>query len=305
MSVPTFTAQVLLIRPAGFGFNPESAASNGFVRVDASTDLAAAARREFDAMVAALARADLDPLVWDEPAARAHPDAVFPNNWISTHPGGQVHLYPMEAVSRRAEVDPGLIAELRRRFTISELIDWTPHAADGRYLEGTGSLVLDARRRLAYACESSRTDPALVRAWAARTGYTPVLFAAHDAAGRPIYHTNVVLCVGHGFAACGLALVAAADRPRLREQLLTGGELIDLDPAQIDRFAGNMLQLVDRRGAPVLVLSRTALDALTPAQVQALERHTALLPVAIPTIEGVGGGSARCMLAELFLDPLS
>ena len=111
--------------------------------------------------------------------------------------------------------------------------------------------------------------------------------------------------LGHGFAACGLALVAAADRPRLREQLLTGGELIDLDPAQIDRFAGNMLQLVDRRGAPVLVLSRTALDALTPAQIQALERHTALLPVAIPTIEGVGGGSARCMLAELFLDPLS
>ncbi len=300
---PAFTAQVLLIRPAAFGFNPETAASNGFVRADHHDDLAVTARREFDAMVDTLERADLSPLVWHEPDGPARPDAVFPNNWISTHPGGDVHLYPMAAASRRLEVDHHLVDLLRRRFHVREVIDWTHHAAHGRYLEGTGSLVLDARRRLAYACESSRTDPGLVHAWAARTSYTPFLFAAHDAAGRPIYHTNVVLCVGHGFAACGLALVAEPDRPRLRAQLEAGGELIELTTPQIDHFAGNMLQLQDRRGAPVLVLSRTALDALRPAQRHALERHTTLLPVAIPTIEAVGGGSARCMLAELFLDP--
>lgn len=300
---PAFTAQVLLIRPAAFGFNPETAASNGFVRADHHDDLAVTARREFDAMVDTLERADLSPLVWHEPDGPARPDAVFPNNWISTHPGGDVHLYPMAAASRRLEVDHHLVDLLRRRFHVREVIDWTHHAALGHYLEGTGSLVLDARRRLAYACESSRTDPGLVHAWATRAGYTPILFAAHDAAGRPLYHTNVVLCVGHGFAACGLPLVAEQDRPRLRAQLESGGELIELDPPQIDRFTANMLQLQDRRGAPVLVLSRTALDALRPAQRRALEHHTTLLPVAIPTIEAVGGGSARCMLAELFLDP--
>lgn len=299
---PDFAAQVLMIRPAAFGFNAETAASNGFVRNLAGTDLAAAARREFDAMVAALARADLDVLVWDETPGPPRPDAVFPNNWLSTHPDGAVHLYPMEAASRRAELDPALLALLHRRFHITDQVDWTPHAERGRYLEGTGSLVLDAARRLAYACPSTRTHPELARAWAERAGFTPVLFAAHDLAGRPVYHTNVLLCVGHGFAACGLELVAAADRPGLRARLAANAELIELTPPQIDRFAGNMLQLRSRRGDPILALSRTALDALRPDQRRALERRTGLVPVDIPTIESVGGGSARCMLAELFLE---
>ncbi|MBK9753454.1 MAG: amidinotransferase [Nannocystis sp.] len=300
-----FTDRVLMIRPAAFGWNPETAASNGFARAVGGhrEELAAAARREFDAMVEVLVRAGLSPWVWDERPGPPRPDAVFPNNWISTHPGGRVHLYPMAAASRRAEVDLALVDELARRHRVTELVDWTHHADHGHHLEGTGSLVLDPRRRLAYACESSRTDPDLLRAWATREGYTPVLFAAHDAAGQPIYHTNVLLCVGHGFAACGLDLVAAPARADLRAQLEDGGELIELTPPQIDRFAGNMLQLIDHRGAPVCVLSQTALAALAPTQVQQLERHTTLLPVAIPTIEAVGGGSARCMLAELFLEP--
>lgn len=298
-----FTDQVLLIRPAGFGFNPETAADNGFVRTHHGDEIAALALREFDAMVAALRAADIQPFVWHEPGDPPHPDAVFPNNWLSTHPDGRVHLYPMATASRRAEVDANLVAELRRCFRVSSVLDWTDRAAHGQHLEGTGSLVLDARRRLVYASASARTDPALVHAWARQHGHVPVLFAAHDAAGRPVYHTNVLLCIGHGFAACGLALVDPATRQALRTTLLAGGELIDLDPAQIAGFAGNMLQLVDRRGAPVLVLSTTALAALRPEQRRVLEQHTTLLPVAIPTIEAVGGGSARCMLAELFLDP--
>lgn len=300
-----FTDQVLLIRPAGFGFNPETAADNGFVRSRHGDQLAATARAEFDAMVATLRSADLTPFVWHETGDPPHPDAVFPNNWLSTHPGGRIHLYPMAAASRRAEVDLDLVAELRRRFHVTTVLDWTDRAAHGHHLEGTGSLVQDARRRLAYACASARTDPALVREWAQHADYTPILFTAHDAAGRPVYHTNVLLCVGHGFTTCGLALVAPADRQPLRNTIEADSQLIELSPDQIDHFAGNSLQLVDRRGAPVLVLSTTALASLRPDQRQALERHTTLLPVAIPTIEAVGGGSARCMLAELFLDPKS
>jgi hypothetical protein len=163
--------------------------------------------------------------------------------------------------------------------------------------------VIDARRRRVFACRSSRTDPALVHAWAAAEGHEAVVFDAFDGHGRPIYHTNVICCIGEGFAACGLALVPADQREALRDRLAETGACIELTPAQIDRFAGNMLQLITARGTPVLVLSQTALDALEPGQRRALESHTALLPVRIPTIEALGGGSARCMLAELFLSP--
>jgi hypothetical protein len=204
----------------------------------------------------------------------------------------------MAAASRRREVRRDLVDELARRHHVAEVVDWTGRPGA---LEGTGSLVLDARRRRAFACRSPRTDPALVDAWCAVEGYTPVVFDAHDAAGRPVYHTNVVLCVGDGFAACGLALVPGAQRPALRAALEETGACLELDPPQIDRFAGNMLQLHAR--GPLLVLSTTAHAALRADQRRALERRTALLPVDIPTIERVGGGSARCMLAELFLAP--
>ena len=297
-----FATQVLMIRPAAFGFNAETAASNGFQRgAAAHADAAALARRESAALADALVRAGVDVWMWDDTPDPPKPDAVFPNNWLSTHPDGRVYLYPMAAPNRRAERSPALIAALVARHRVAEVVDWSGHAAHGRYLEGTGSLVLDVRRGRVFACRSPRTDPGLVVAWAARQGLEPVLFDAHDAAGRPIYHTNVILCVGDGFTACGLAQVPADQRPALRDRLAEAGACIELDPPQIDRFAGNMLQLVDARGGPLLALSRAALDVLRGEQRRALERHTALLPVALPTIEAVGGGSARCMLAELFL----
>lgn len=291
-----------MVCPAAFGFNAQTAASNGFQRPSpADVDVALQARRESAAMADALARAGVDVTMWSDTPDPPKPDAIFPNNWISTHPSGRIHLYPMATPNRRAEVRADLVDALVARHRVVEVVDWTGHAAQGRHLEGTGSLVLDVRRGRVFACRSPRTDPELVAAWAAREGLEPIVFDAHDGAGRPIYHTNVVLCVGDGFAACGLAQVPASQRAALSARLDEIGACIDLDPAQIEGFAGNMLQLVDAHGDPLLVLSSTALAALRPAQRRAIEQRTALLPVAIPTIEAIGGGSARCMLAELFL----
>lgn len=301
-----FAAQVLMIRPAAFGYNPETAASNGFqVERRGDEDAATAALREFDAMVSALTAAGVGVWVWEDDLDPPRPDAVFPNNWISTHANGRVCLYPMATVSRRREIRRDHVDSLTRRYRVAEVVDWSGAAERGQALEGTGSLVIDARRRRVFACRSSRTDPALVRAWAAAEGHEAVIFDALDGQGRPIYHTNVICCVGEGFAACGLALVAADQREGLRERLAETGTCIALTPAQIDRFAGNMLQLTTTSGAPLLVLSQAALDALAPAQRRALESRTGLLPVRIPTIEALGGGSARCMLAELFLTPVA
>jgi len=308
MPIPTttgpsvFAAEVLMIRPAAFGFNPETAASNGFqALLRGDEDVASAARREFDGMVEGLTGAGVGVWVWEDDLDPPRPDAVFPNNWLSTHMNGRVYLYPMATVSRRREIRREHVAALVRRYRVAEVVDWTGYAEHGQALEGTGSLVIDARRRRVFACRSSRTDPALVHAWAAAEGHEAVLFDAFDGAGRPIYHTNVICCVGEGFAACGLALVPTEQREGLRERLAETGICIELSPAQIDRFAGNMLQLRTRQGTPVLVLSQAALDALRPDQRRALEARTALLPVRIPTIEALGGGSARCMLAELLL----
>lgn len=297
----TFASRVIMIRPAAFGFNQETAASNGFQAARELGDAAALAVREFDAMVAALTAAGIDVTVWADEPAPPRPDAVFPNNWLSTHASGRVYLYPMATPSRRAEVRRELVEGLRARYAVAEIVDWTGYAAEGRALEGTGSLVLDGRQRRVFACRSSRTEDRLVRAWAEREGVVPVIFDACDAKGRAVYHTNVMLCIGDGFAACGLSLVAQSQRAAVREQL--AGEFIELSAGQIDRFAGNMLQLVTREGAPLLVLSRTAHDALTPEQRRVIARHSELLPVEIPTIEALGGGSARCMLAELLLPP--
>ena len=298
-----FARSVLMIRPAAFGFNAETAVTNAFQRPSLAEDVGAAARREFDAAARALAGAGVDVHVFEDIPVPPRPDAVFPNNWLSTHPDGRVFLYPMQAPSRRAEVRYDLVDALRRSHEVREVIDWSGEAARGRFLEGTGSLVLDAARGRVLACRSPRTDPELAAAWAARMGLELVLFTARDPEGRPIYHTNVLLCVGDGFAACGLERIDPRERDAVADRLAEGRARIDLDDRQLAAFAGNLLQLRGAGGAPALALSTTALAALTGAPRRALERHTGLVPLEIPTIEAVGGGSARCMLAEIFLEP--
>ncbi|HEY2038005.1 MAG TPA: arginine deiminase-related protein [Steroidobacteraceae bacterium] len=302
---------VLMVRPASFGYNPETAASNKFQRepVTAAGGEGAIARREFDGVAAALINEGVRVCVMDDTAQPPKPDAVFPNNWVSFHADGTVVLYPMQAQSRRRErrrdVIDGVAARLG--FKVSRVVDLTSHEADGRYLEGTGSLVLDHLERTVYACISPRTHPEVVQEWARELGYEPIVFSAVDRAGVPLYHTNVLMCVGDRVAVVGTEAIVEKDRGRVLERLRASGrEIVELGQGEIERFGGNMLELGTWDEAlgdyRVLVMSETARHALAAEAFARLSACTdEVLAVPIPTIERLGGGSVRCMLAEVFL----
>ncbi|OGX89536.1 amidinotransferase [Hymenobacter lapidarius] len=295
---------VLMVRPASFGFNTETAVSNHYQRQLTAAGLTAQVLAEFDAAVATLRGRGVRVRVFDDAPEPAKPDAVFPNNWFSTHADGRLLLYPMCAPNRRAERQPELIAALAREFDVREVVDLSATEQENRFLEGTGSIIFDHEHRVAYAGLSPRTDAALFEQVAERLGYRPVAFRATDARGQEIYHTNVMMCVGPGVAVVCLDSIADAAELAVVVASLTatGHEIVDISQAQVCQFAGNMLALEPAAGGqPLLVLSQQAHDALTPTQRQALEHHAKLLPLVIPTIETVGGGSARCMLAEIFL----
>ncbi len=295
------TDTVLLVRPSAFGYDPETADTNAFQAApdEPAHSLAALAVSEFDRAVETLLAEGLAVHVAADPDDPPCPDAVFPNNWFSTHGADGVVLYPMLTSSRRSERD-GPAREALRAFFGNRVHDFTGHESEGRALEGTGSLVLDRVGRVAYASLSRRTDEALVHGWCERFGYRPHVFRAADPAGVPFYHTNVVLSVGTSFAVVGEEAVDPGDRDALRRSLeASGREVVPVTGAQLARFAANGLELASPTG-PVFVLSRTALESLGLDQVAALSRHARLVPVEIPTIERVGGGSARCMIAEIF-----
>jgi hypothetical protein len=293
-----------MLLPAAFGYNAETAPSNTFMRPSEDTDeVSTRARGEVEAMATCLVDAGIGVELWEDDPTVARPDAPFVNNWLSTDRDGRVFLYPMATPSRRAEVRPELVDGLGERFVISEVVDWSPLAAEGRALEGTGSLVIDRDGGRVFACRSPRTDPELARRWAALQGLELLLFDALGADWTPIYHTNVLIDLAAGISLCALGQIPRAQQQAVADALRQRGELIELDSPQLNAFAGNMLQLVDRDGAPLLVLSTTALASLRPEQLRLLEAKTALLPVSIPTIERAGGGSARCLMAENYLKP--
>jgi hypothetical protein len=300
------TDTVVMVRPAAFASNPETAASNAFQRAaDGVEALQSRAVAEFDAMAKRLADAGVEVIVIDDTPQPRAPDAVFPNNWFSTHADGTVVLYPMLARNRRQERRLDLFETLRdsHRRRIDRLVDLTFHETQGRFLEGTGSLVLDRAARVAYACRSPRTDDRALSDWAAELSYEIHTFDAVDQRGQAIYHTNVMLSVGRDFAVAALDCVPdRAERDALSDRLLgSGRELVRLTREQVDEFAGNLLQLRSSDGVPLIALSERAWSALDVQQRRALERHGQVLAFAIPTIETAGGGSVRCMLAEIFL----
>ena len=299
---------VLMVRPACFGYNPQTAASNAFQHAERSVGAAVAAQGEFDALVAALTGEGVHVCVLEDSPDPPKPDAVFPNNWVSFHADGTVVLYPMQAPSRRTERRHDVLQAVSEQLglQVTRVVDLTDHERQGRFLEGTGSLVLDRRARVAYACRSARTDDAVLGEWAQALGYDAVLFDAADRNGVPFYHTNVLMSLGERYALIGTEAIAAADRPRVLERLHAGGrELIDIGHSELERFAGNVLELATQDEAlgecRVLVMSRTARDALAPDTFARLAACTDdVLVVPLPTIERLGGGSARCMLAEVF-----
>lgn len=300
------TNTVFMVRPTRFAFNTETAQSNHFQAFVAGANddrIQARAFAEFDAMVARLRERGLRVLVFEDTPEPHTPDAVFPNNWGTFHPDGRVLLYPMCAPNRRPERRPDILAALAKQFAVNEVTDLSAHEQQERFLEGTGSIIFDHEHRRAYACLSARTDEALFRQVCAQLGYQPVAFYAFDAQGKEIYHTNVMMCVGRGFAViCLESIRNAPERAAVLASLTgTGHEIIAVSLEQVGRFAGNMLTVRPTNGPELLVLSQSAHDALTPAQRHRLSHYAELLPCAIPTIETIGGGSARCMLAEVFL----
>jgi hypothetical protein len=302
---------VLMVRPATFYANPETLATNAFQHVVATpaADTLATAQAEFDRAADALAAAGVEVAVASADAAADTPDALFPNNWFSTHEDGRVVLYPMAVPSRRRERRPELLVALaaRRGWRISRMIDLSGLEAAGQFVEGTGSLVFDHAARLAYAALSPRTHAAAVAAACRELGYEAVEFHAHDAAGREIYHTNVLMAVGPSIAVLASTMVApGADLRRVFDALERSGKtLLDISAAQVDDFAGNVLFLDGGREGPIVAVSRRAWASLTRPQRMLLEQHARPVLCGVETIEHVGGGGIRCMLAEIFLPRVS
>lgn len=301
----------LLVRPACFGYNLETARSNHFQSqpsAAATGDARVLARMELDALAVAVRAAGVRVYVAEDTADPRKPDAVFPNNWVSWHRDGTIVLYPLLAPNRRPERRAELLesAAAHSGFQRRRLLDLSQHEREGRFLEGTGSLVLDHVQRVAYACRSARTDEALVREWARLLDYEPICFDAHDAAGQPLYHTNIMLAVGtHWVVVCADA-IAAAERERVLGRLRQSGrELIQITLPALHAFAGNLLELAATATAAerlVVVLSERAAAALRdePAAWQRLRAAVdEVIAVPVPTIEALGGGSVRCMLCEI------
>jgi hypothetical protein len=298
---------VLMIRPHRFYPNPETAADNAFQQAvvpEKLADLTAAAQQEFDDAVDKLRGAGVTVHVMDDTATPEKPDAVFPNNWFSTHHDGRVALFPMYSAARRAERRHDVIDHLRALYRIREVIDYSASEQEEKCLEGTGSLVLDHVNKIAYASLSQRTHPEVLKRFCRDFGYEPVTFRSQSADGLPIYHTNVMMCVGSEFALAGLETIAdEAERTGVQNLLeATGKEVVELTSSQIANFAGNAIELHNEKGK-LLVLSARAASALSDKQRALIERHAQLLPLSLPTIE-LAGGSARCMIATLHLQRL-
>lgn len=306
MNETAIASTVLMIRPAGFGANAETVASNRFQRkLQNSSGTRDEAKKEFDAAVAALTRAGVQVEVFDDTPEPHKPDAVFPNNWVSFHVDGTVCLYPMLAPNRRRERRADILDSLQheRGYRIEHIEDLSGAEQAGQYLEGTGSLVLDRLHRIAYACLSPRTDAELLHQWCEKFGYLPVVFQARDTDGAAIYHTNVMLCVGEGFAvACLDSFSDRRERDKVIQTLRdTGHDIVPIDMNQLAQFAGNMLLLRNHANERLLVMSRRAEQCLQPEQRTVLERFARIVSSPLDTIEDCAGGSMRCMIAELFL----
>ena len=302
------THTVLMIEPVAFGYNPETAVNNYFQEKNNSDafETQTKALSEFNAMVAKLRKNGIRVITLKDTPVPHTPDSIFPNNWVSFHPENQVVLYPMFAENRRPERRADILWELQKRLNRKfHLTDFSAYEKENLFLEGTGSIILDRKNKVAYAGISPRTDRELFLQFCKTTGFKPVCFTAwQEVEGEwmPIYHTNVMMCVAEEYA----VICTDSIRDKNEKQLLTkeltdsGKEIVDISFEQMQRFAGNMLQLKNEQGEKILAMSEIAYRSLTQPQTETLEKYNRLLTFAVPTIEQNGGGSVRCMIAEIF-----
>jgi hypothetical protein len=297
---------ILMVRPAAFGFNEETAANNYFQSNPGigKEELQKKVLLEFDNMVEALRSHDINVLVIEDTKEPVKPDAIFPNNWLSTSPNGVVSVFPMYAFNRRTEKRDEILQQIAKEFVVKDVQDWSEYEAEGRFLEGTGSMVIDYDHKMIYACVSERTSLSVLEKYAATNGYQAIVFLATDKNGMPVYHTNVAMSLGENFCViCEEAIDEEWELIAIRQLLeSTNHTIIAITRDEMHSFAGNMLQVKNTKGEKFLILSQTAFNSLRKEQKQMLEAYSTLLPIAVPTIEEVEGGSVRCMMAEVFLE---
>ena len=292
-----------MVRPYQFYFNQQTAANNFFqsnINIENANELAIA---EFDAMVEKLRAHQIKVNVVQDTKDPSTPDSIFPNNWISTHAGGTLCLYPMYAENRRAERKSSVIEFLQANYKIENLLDITHFEKEGKFLEGTGSMVLDHQNKIAYGCLSERLNKEAFISWCGKMQFKPIAFKAVDDKAQPIYHTNVMMCMANQFVVICLDSIPNEQEKQMLVNSFdqTNKEVIDISQDQLNHFAGNMLQVFDIAEKPHLIMSEQAHSSLHPAQLKSLEKYNPLLTISIPTIEALGGGSTRCMMAEIHL----
>lgn len=297
-----------MVRPAHFGFNNETASSNAFQQEQnmSTGELVKLAIQEFDTMVDLLRKNEIELIVIQDKAEPIKTCAVFPNNWFCIMPDNSLTLFPMQAVNRRAERTTEIINLLKTKYQISKFRDWSKYENVNWFLESTGSMVMDHKNKVIYACISPRTHKQMTEKFAKAHGYKAILFEAQDPLENAVYHTNVIMHIGDGYVVlCGESIKNKAEKEMVYGTFVKNKQvIIEISMHQVYEFAGNMLQVENKRGEKITILSRRAYDSLSKIQLKALTAHTWLLPVPLNMIEKAGGGSVRCMLAEIFAEPV-
>lgn len=303
------TNTVVMVKPNHFGFNPQTAQSNVFQHQvkESEREVQEKALREFNNSVEVLRGNGINVLVLESREDVITPDSIFPNNWFSHHSDGKLIIYPMLAPNRRAERQINVLKKLlqENEISVTEIVDLTSDENDGNFLEGTGSMVLDRERKVVFAMESPRTTKAEFDKWCKVMGYEGIFFDAYDKNGFPIYHTNVTMSIGREYAViCLDSIKDLGEKELVREKLESlGKEIIELSIDQIYKYCGNTLQVLSEDGSAKIIMSKTAYKGFSPEQLGRLKKYGEIIALDIPEIETVGGGSARCMLAEVFLNP--
>ena len=301
------TDTVLMIEPAAFGFNAETAQNNYFQVNSENAETQNRALQEFNNFVEKLRSKGINVITVKDTLEPHTPDSIFPNNWISMHQDGTVVLYPMCAVNRRWERRNDILEILKRNFSVKEIIDFSAPENDGKFLEGTGSMIFDHDNKIAYGSVSLRLDEQLFREFCEKFGFEPVVFHSYQTANNerlPIYHTNVMMCVADQFVVICLDCIDdETERVNVVNAIVNSGkEIIEISESQMQQFAGNMLQVQNSDGKKFLVMSQSAYQSLTQEQISNIEKYSEIIYSDLETIETNGGGSARCMLAEVFLE---
>jgi hypothetical protein len=297
------TNNIMMIRPVGFRYNEETAVNNKFQQISSTSNVQRLALRQFNDFITLLSENEVEINVFEDTQEPSTPDALFPNNWISFHEDGTAILYPMFAENRRAERRPEILEMLSKKYNLKRIIDLSYFEGSGLFLEGTGSMVLDRENKVAYTCLSPRSDKDPLYVFCEEMGYLPVTFEAVDSGNHPIYHTNVMMCIGTKFVViCNEAIKNENERHEVIKSFERDNkEIIEISLQQMVHFAGNMIEIANKSNEHLLVMSEQAYLSLNKAQISCLTKHAKLIYAPLDIIEQNGGGSARCMITEIFL----